>query len=61
MIIVNYFIKNSEGRWVEGSDTFSEAYKAGRFIFMIKRKGACCVEWSCLDPEDNEYLMGLKA
>lgn len=57
MVIVHYFIKNKIGHWVAGENRFSDAFKAVRFIKMMKRQGARAFDWCCYDPEDDRVLM----
>lgn len=56
MIEITYFIKNKNGQWVEGGNAFDDAYKAVRFVHMIRAKGARCIDYSCYDPEDCQVL-----
>ena len=55
MPITIYYIYEKRGKWFNDSKNFSDCVKALRFMHKFKNK-FFNFEWSCDDPEDNEYL-----
>lgn len=55
MITINYIYKNVAGKWIAESKTFDDVKKALRFMYSTKGR-FFNFEWSCDDPEDNDYL-----
>ena len=57
MIIVTYVFFNKQAdQWRAGENTFHDPYKARRFVFAIRRKGAKGINVECSDYEDYELL-----
>ena len=58
MIEVNYmYRRKGESEWRKATAEFDDCRKAVRFIFKMKRAGAFMLGFSCLDPEDMEYML----
>lgn len=56
MISINYLYKTKDGSWHEATKEFSCPYNALRFIKAIQSYGNKVVGFTCLDPEDFEWL-----
>lgn len=55
-ITVTYIYKSKiDGNYYEAEKYFDDVIKALRFMYKAK-KFAFNIEWTCLDPEDNNYL-----
>lgn len=54
-MITIYYVYEKNGQWLEGKNSFTDCIKALRFMHKFKKQ-FFNFEWTCDDPEDNEYL-----
>lgn len=54
--IFYYYWSKSESRMKEAERIFYDVYKAIRFCWSMKNRRMTLTGWSCLDPEDNEFM-----
>lgn len=57
MIIVYYFYKDKNGRWLPSEKVFESVTLASRFCYAMKRNSKLILDgWECSDPWDNEEM-----
>lgn len=58
MITISYlYFNKTENKMKEAERIFYDVHKAIRFCWSMKNRRMALIGWSCLEPEDNEFML----